>query len=323
MQQNHTRAAAGEGSLLRGAGVQIATVPAGLMNWNSVASKAIIMGRKVSTTPGAQILLCRMLLQVLLLISLAKQLQQSLAAGSSSSPCQQYQQTQQGTQWAGSTSSHQVLSDMFRALAVLGELLTASPSLLLDTDAEHDSPHHSPAVAAAGGTDSYAGTNTLLKSPAAACHHSSSTAAASSPGRLKAAGAAAAVLHTASATGQCCGDMQQLTAQLQQQQARLQEVLHEKTALQQLCDDLQWQLQQKQQCGSSTCGAATGFSSSKLDDVRHLAEVVALQGQKQQLQQQVRKGQQQSRQVEQTRLCWSAGPLQCCCHGATHSRQVA
>jgi hypothetical protein len=231
-----------------------------------------------------------MLLQVQQLITLAKRLQQSLAASdSSSSPCQQHQQHPPTLlQCTQSTSAHQVLSDIFRALAVLGEVLTPSPSLLLDDEAEDDSPNCSLATAAAVHTHSSAGMGALLKSPAAAAwrHSDRSAAAAASPGGLATAGVAGTMQHALSASGRpytsSCGDtlQLQLRAQLKQQQACLQELLTDKAALQQCCDDQQWQLQQQQQAGGSAGG-------SRLEDVRHLAEVAALQGQKQQLQQEV------------------------------------
>jgi hypothetical protein len=234
-----------------------------------------------------------LLLQVQQLITFAKRLQQSLAAaGSSSSPCQHYQQHSQALlQCTSGTSVHQVLSDMFRALAVLGKVLTPSPSLLFD-EVDADSPNCSPAAAVmqAAGVHRHSseGIDALLKSPSAAAwrYNDSHAAATASPGRPKPAGAAGAMRHTASASGRpyssSCGDALQLElrAQLEQQQARLQELLADKAALQQRCDDLQWQLQLKQQAGSSTGG-------SRLEDVQHLAEVAALQGQKQQLQQEV------------------------------------
>jgi hypothetical protein len=72
--------------------------------------------------------------------------------------------------------------------------------------------------------------------------------------------------------------------QLEQQQVHLQEALAAKAALQRQCDDLQWQLQQQD------CRRSAGFCSSQMEDMQHLAEIAALQGQKQQLQQEVRHG---------------------------------
>jgi hypothetical protein len=102
------------------------------------------------------------------------------------------------------------------------------------------------------------------------------------------------MLHTAGASGRpyssSCGDTLQLElrVQLEQQQARLQELLADKAALQQRCDDLQWQLQLQQRAGGSAGG-------SRLEDVQQLAEITALQGQKQQLQQEVSQVQQGAR----------------------------
>lgn len=212
------------------------------------------------------------------LIELAKRLQSLAAAGStdsstaapaagSNSPWRHPWQ-----EGCSSTSAHQVLSEVFRTLAVLGDLLTPSPSLLQQAVDDMPAPH-APASSTA---------DAVHVANASWQHSQPIDSASCMQQQLRLhwpATAGAAEQQTAcSSNSNGVQDTAHIPTHLSALQARLYGALHDKAALQRRCDELQRQLQQ--QAGSSAAAAS--------QSVQQLAEVTGLQAEKLQLHQEVR-----------------------------------